>query len=401
MLIYVTAGGTFFYAYGVFLPVMAEDLGWSRSVMSGGLTISLLVFGLASPLIGISITRYGPRRNIILGNLVASIGLFATSQCHEIWHLYLFFGVFVGLGTAFGQYLACVSLINNWFSKKKGLAIGLLIACGGLAGLFFPPLASWLIEIVGWRVSWLIFGGISISMAVIVGGIIIVRDKPAEPVIYHSVEPGGKPSIEQITPETNDKTTVRFNIREIITPPTFWFIMAIASVNLFAFGAINAHQVAYLTDIGFPAIIAAAMYSLISVMSALGRFGMGALTIRFNIKRLMIIGFLLQICSLIVLLSAKASGSIYVYAILFGISCGAIWVSIPMLVAECFGSARFAFVLSWILPISIAAESLGPVVTGVIYDFTTEYTLAFLTLLILSVLGFVCTLLLRSTRSES
>ena len=119
MLVYFTSAGTFFFSFGVFLPVISDDLGWSRAAVGSGLSLTLLIFALSSPLIGASIVKFGPRINIILGNIVAAFGMFGMSQCSELWHLYFFFGVLVGLGAGFGLYLAGTTLVNNWFIDRS------------------------------------------------------------------------------------------------------------------------------------------------------------------------------------------------------------------------------------------------------------------------------------------
>ncbi|MCD6567466.1 MAG: hypothetical protein J7K94_01830, partial [Dehalococcoidia bacterium] len=98
MLVYFTTSGTFFYSYGVFLPIMCNQYDWSRVMVGAGISIALLAFGLPGPLIGASIARFGPRVNIIFGNLLVAIGLACMSIATEIWQLYLFYGVFIGLG---------------------------------------------------------------------------------------------------------------------------------------------------------------------------------------------------------------------------------------------------------------------------------------------------------------
>ncbi|MFC1945498.1 MFS transporter, partial [Chloroflexota bacterium] len=159
MLVFFISAGSLLFSYGVFLPVMSDGLGWSRAYVGAGLSLALLIFAFFSPLIGASIIKFGPRVNIILGNFVAALGMFGMSQCSELWHLYFFFGVLVGLGTGFGQYLACTTLINNWFMAKKSLSMGFLLASAGLAGFVFPPLTAWLIASVGWQTTWIVLGG--------------------------------------------------------------------------------------------------------------------------------------------------------------------------------------------------------------------------------------------------
>ncbi|MBW2006181.1 MAG: hypothetical protein JRI72_16570 [Deltaproteobacteria bacterium] len=95
MLVYFTTSGTFFYSYGVFLPAMCSEYGWSRALVGGGLSVALLAFGLPSPLIGASIARFGPRANIVFGNLLVAIGLAGMSIATKVWQIYLFYGIMV------------------------------------------------------------------------------------------------------------------------------------------------------------------------------------------------------------------------------------------------------------------------------------------------------------------
>jgi len=179
-LVWFITVGTFFFSYGVFLPVMSDALNWSRTATGAGLTIALLTFGLASPLVGVSIAKFGPRKNIILGNSVAALGMFGMAQCRELWHLYVFFGVMVGIGAGFGLYIACTTLVNNWFDDRKTLAMGIVVTAGSLAGFAFPPLASWLIATVGWQVTWIVYGSLILIFAVVIGGLVLIRNTPEE-----------------------------------------------------------------------------------------------------------------------------------------------------------------------------------------------------------------------------
>ena len=89
MLVVFFAGGAFVHSYGVFLPVICEEFGWSRGAVATGLSIGLITFGLPSLLWGNLVARFGPRINLTLGNLIAAIALAGMSLIHEIWHIYL------------------------------------------------------------------------------------------------------------------------------------------------------------------------------------------------------------------------------------------------------------------------------------------------------------------------
>jgi MFS family permease len=400
MLVFFTSSGTFFFSYGVFLPVMSDDLGWSRTAVGAGLFLCLLTFGLPSPLIGASIAKFGPRKNIILGNLLAALGMFGMSQCSELWHLYFFFGVLVGLGAGFGLYLAGTTLVNNWFIDRRSLSMGFLFGINGLAGFIFPPFAAWLIASMGWQNTWIVFGGMNIIFAVLIGGLVLIKNTPEDlgQVPYGmSVETANSSGVKDLNKRNSYWESANWQIKQAIKEPALWLIMVIGAANYYAFGTMTAHQIAYLKDIGFSAIIAALLYSLVSGMGIIGRFGFGALALRINMRKLLIISFVMQLSAFIILLTTKSPILIYLYAVLFGISCGAIVTAFPTIVGEYFGRTSFAQIMGFVLPLGILGESIGPIVAGIIYDTTTTYTLAFILVTVVSLLGLICVIFLRSS----
>ena len=134
MLTAFVAGGTFVYSYGVFLPVMCEEFGWSRAVVSVGLSIVLLTFGLPSPLAGTLTARFGPRVSMIWGNAVTALEL-AGMYLAEIWHVYALYCM-AGLGAGIRGYIACSTVANNWFTRRRSLAIGFFASGRDWAVLF-------------------------------------------------------------------------------------------------------------------------------------------------------------------------------------------------------------------------------------------------------------------------
>ena len=146
--------------------------------------------------------------------------------------------------------------------------------------------------------------------------------------------------------------------------------MLIGATNYYAFGMIAAHQIAYLKDIGFSTIRAALLYSFVSGMSIIGRLGFGVLALRTNMRKLIITSFVVQIFAFIILSTTKNPVLIYLYAVLFGISCGAIVAAFPTIVGEYFGRTSYAQIMGFVLTVGILGEGIGPVVAGIIYDTT-------------------------------
>jgi len=396
MLVYFTTSGTFFYSYGVFLPAMCNEYGWSRTLVGGGLSVALLAFGLPSPLIGASIARFGPRANIVFGNLLVVIGLAGMSITTEVWQIYLFYGILVGLGSGFGLYLTCTTVVNNWFIRKRSLGMGLVISAGGLGGFTFPLLATWLISNIGLQMAWLALAMIQFTCTVLIGGLILVRNRPEDM--------GQSPDGISNTPadEMEEKTSytsrvyqspIDWQIRQAIRKPSTWLIATLCAANFLAISTVTAHQVAYMTDIGFSPIVAAMALGLVPGMSILGRLGFGLLGVRFEVRHLAIVSFITQVTALVILLTTKTLLLIYIYAALFGISYGALVVALPTFIGAYYGRSHYAQILGLIFPLAIIAEAAGPVMAGAFNDAMGTYIPAFAVITSFSTLGLVCAML--------
>ena len=382
--------GAFFYSYGVFLPTMCGDLEWSRGIVATGYSLGILVYGLPSPLIGYSIKRFGSRINIILGNLLAAAAMAGMFLSREVWHVYLLYSL-VGLGSGFGQYMACTTVANNWFMKKRSLALAIVGTSSGLAGFVFPPLVTLLIDSIGWRSSWLVLAGILLTGACLLGGVLLVRNRPED---MGQVPDGERVATDDqgmpidVLSEERERS-VEWPVKQALRQPTTWFITVFVAAQLFAWGTMFGHQVAYVQEVGFSPMIAAMTLSLVSGISIIGRLGFGALALKSNVRYLTFIGFVILLISLSIILTTENLALIYIYAGLFGIGSGALLTALPTLVGKYYGRTNYAVILGVIWAFGITLEAVGPAAAGVIYDLTSEYTAVFWLLVGISLIGMV------------
>ena len=221
MLAYGGLCGDVIYAYGVFLPAMGKSFHWSRSALSGAYGLFIISGGMLGPVAGMTVSRFGARKNIVLCNIVAVLGLLGMSQVEELWHVYLFFGVMAGMSLGFGEFVAVTTVINNWFIRRRALAMGLLFASGGVGGLAFPPLITWIISGLGWRTAWVCIAAIHLLLTVVLAGILI-RGRPEDV----GQAPDG---LSHVTNQTLSKTaaqnrvyqtSVDWNLRDALRTPT-------------------------------------------------------------------------------------------------------------------------------------------------------------------------------------
>ncbi|MDP6585088.1 MAG: MFS transporter, partial [Anaerolineales bacterium] len=229
-------------------------------------------------------------------------------------------------------------------------------------------------------------------------GLVLIRNAPEDlgQVPYgETVESISPSQAQEPVVEKNKAISKEWHIKQVIREPALWLIVSIGATNYYALGTVIAHQIAYLRDIHFSAMVAALVFSLLSGMSVIGRFGFGVLSLRINLKKLIVASFVMQVSALVLLLMTKNPNLIYLYAVLLGTGSGAIVVSLPTVVGEYFGRTRYPQIMGFIFPIVISAESIGPFIAGVIYDTTTTYTIAFVIIASVSFLGLICAVFLR------
>ena len=400
MLIIYIVGGSFVHSYGVLLPVLNEEFGWSRAVVAGALSAGIIAFGLPSPIFGILVGRMGPRVPIIFGNLIAGICIGLISTAQSPWHLYLLY-IPMGLGGGFGGYIACTAVANNWFVRKRSLAMGIFTASAGLGGITFPPLVTALIDAIGWRSTWLVLAGIVCVLAVLLGGVILLRNKPEDMGLLPDGEPADPVTeVEKIETEHEiGRGHAKGEMRRVLAQPSAWFIGAFAAANSFASGMLQTHQIAYLRDINYTAITAASTLSFMSIFSVVGSLTFGTLAMKINVRYLASAAFVTQLMGLTILLTTKNLGLIYLFAALQGISNGSLITALPTFVGNYYSRDRYAQVMGIVFPFQVLSNALSAAIAGFIFDATGSYTPAFTTAAIFSLVGMFSAFMARRPKT--
>ncbi len=366
-------------------------------MLAGAVSVGFLSFGLPSPIFGVLIARYGPRSNIIAGNLLAAVGVAGMFFVQEVWHVYCLY-VLIGLGGGFGGYIAGTTIVNNWFVKKRSLALGMFMACGGLGGLVFPPFITVLISSMGWRNTWLTLAGIFV-VVVLIGGIFLIRNRPEDvgltpdglPESPATVKPDMKEDSEPLSRQTGW-------LKKTVGMPVTWFIIAMVTAGAFSMGTISTHQIAFIQDFGYSAITAATVASVMAVSQTCGSLIMGAMGLRFNVRFLAAIAFVFQIIGIIIILSTRTLSIIYLYAACMGISWGAVLTALPTFIGTNYPRNRYAQVMGIVFPFQVLSQAVSATIAGIVYDNTGQYTTMFFVLICFCVIGFASALMARSRR---
>ncbi|MDP2917649.1 MAG: MFS transporter [Dehalococcoidia bacterium] len=147
--IMIATYGTYF-AFGVFFnPVLAE-FGWTRVMTSGAFSLSMVVHGVLGIGSGVLTDKLGPKIVIAVSGLVLGLGYLLMSQVGNIWQLYLFYGVIVGIGMS-AAWVSILSTVARWFVTRRNMVTGIVLTGTGVGALIAPPIASRLISAYDWH----------------------------------------------------------------------------------------------------------------------------------------------------------------------------------------------------------------------------------------------------------
>ena len=372
MLAYGSICGNVTYAFGIFLTSIGETYGWSRSMLSGPYTLFLTIGGMLGPLVGFTVARFGAGKNIVAGNFIAALGLLGMSRISEIWHIYIFFGIMGGLGLAFSEYLSATTVINNWFIRKRSLALGFLFASGGASGFVMPPVISFMISSLGWRSSWICLAGLHLLLGVVLARLLI-RNKPED----EGQVPDGKrrPDGEDAQSRVYS-TAVDWSVRDALLSPALWIMLVLFSLLLFVYNMLITHQVAYLQDLHYSPMVSASALGLMLGMSILGRLVSGVLGMRFDGRYLAVVFSCIMGLGVVSLMNAREAAFVYAYSSLAGIGFGGMIVLLPNMMGAFFGRTNFSRIVGWTTPVVTIASAGGPLLAGFLFDATGGYRLA-------------------------
>jgi len=365
------AVGIIFYGFPVFYPAFVESLGFLRAQVTQGFLLGFLVAGLPFGLLaGAVIDRIGARGVILSGAGLVGISLLLMGSMTRLWH-YELFCIMEVLGYVLAGPIANQVLVAHWFHMRRGRAMGYAYLGLGLGGVISPLLVHFLMRNFGWRHALEIVG-LLILLVLFPVGIWITRSTPGEMGLL----PDGAESVG-LTEERNSATvSPASGVGAAIRSANFWLILAGSTLVMGAIGSVIQHFILFLKDQGYSVTTATRFSTALLASSLGGRVVVGYLADRFRKKNTMALFYALLSASLLFLGMARRPVAVWTFALIFGFSMGADYMLIPLVTAECFGTAS----LGKLLALIIMGYSLGqwgaPWIAGRIFDSQHSYELA-------------------------
>src|ERR1044072_8340495 len=355
----------------VLIHPLEAEFGWSRTLIASAVSMNLLLFGIAAPLSGFLIDRFGPRK-VMMGSLALLIaGVTGTIVMPRFGEFFLVGGVIVGLGAGGVGSVLTATVGNRWFIARRGLALGILGSASSARQIIFLPLFMAMITYAGWRLG---------SMALIIVTIVLLpliflfmRDDPSEVGLeaYGAGDPktAGNTSAALLRGMSAKNATI--TAREVIGHPTFWLLAGSFFVcGGTANGLIGTHLIPHEIEIGIPQIAAASLLGIMGALNMVGTIFSGWMVDRVQPQRWLALVYALRGCSLLILPFVHDFTGFVVFAVIYGLDWFATVPPSMAITADTFGKENIGKVYGWIfmshqIGAAIMASSAGALRTWI------------------------------------
>ncbi|MBI4290248.1 MAG: MFS transporter [Betaproteobacteria bacterium] len=381
-------------SFGVFIDPLVALFGWSRGDISLAYSLAFIAGLPAMVAMGWLGDRYGARALMIGASLLIGGGTVLLGTIKELWHFYVYYGLFVGsLGNAAFTVLLPVIVIR-WFHRHMGMALGIYWAAMGAGPMIFAPLFRWLIETRGWQWSFTIIG-------LVVGGILVVfstliRSSPQE----MGLSAYGAEGAPKEPRAAAGSAIAPIGMREVLAKRPIWLLMGIHHLGCVAHAIILTHVVSMATFKGVSGIEAAGVLSTIAGASIISRFVSSIFTERFGGRTVLALALIGQSTPVLILFFAGDAWVFYLFAVIFGLCYGGEMVGFPIINRHLFGAkAPLSSIYSFQMVGAATGMALGGWLGGVLFDLSGNYNWAIFASVALGYLGLPLALALPRHRS--
>jgi MFS family permease len=355
--------GILSYAFGVFIGPMGDELGWSKTQITGAFSLASIVAGLAALPVGRWVDQHGSRGVMTAGSVLATLLLVWWSEMSTLSAFYALW-VLMGVASAAVLYEPAFAVVAWWFQAKRGQALTVLTFLGGFASVIFVPLTTWLVTAHGWREALLWLAAINAATTIPLHALLLRRrpqDLGLESDGRVSTAPPvrtrlGDPPVERSVP-----AGIAVRGREFR-----WLALAFA-LSTFATTAVSVHLVPLLLERGFGLAVAGGAMGLLGLMALPGRLVFTPLGSRWSRATVTAFIFVLQAVACVALVASRQPLAIWLFVALFGVGFGAITPARAALVAELYGPANYGRISGALALVLALARAAAPVGASLVY----------------------------------
>ncbi|WIW30334.1 MFS transporter [Bacillus inaquosorum] len=379
-------------SFGAFVEPWERQFSMDRGTISLISTLSFIVYGISQPVIGRLVDKWGARAVLSWSALLTGVSIFLTYFVTSPWQLFLLYGLGVSLGVGGASNVAASVLVVNWFSKKRGLAFGIMEAGFGAGQMLLVPGSLMLIHWFSWKLTVVVLG-LLLMVIVFPAALLMLRNNPSE----KNAEPIG--GLAEAEKETAPKTTA-LSVTGMFRMRQFWFlILPFLICGFTTVGLMDTHLIPFSHDHGFSTTVTSAAVSLLAGFNIAGILLSGIVADRWSSRKILCFLYAVRALSIVILIYSHEPYLLLAFAILFGLVDFATVAPTQMLATQYFQNYSIGLMIGWLSLAHQIGSALGAYVPGVIYTVTGEYTLAFYLSIGMLVLASVMNAMLREPAS--
>jgi MFS family permease len=354
---------------GIIMLSLEHEFNWSRETISGAVSINLFLFGLAGPFLGRLMDLYGAKTITLFMISLVILGAVGSTFMQQPWQLYLLWGVVIGAGSGGTSMVMGSALINRWFYKRRGLALGVLGAAFSSGQLIFTPIMMSLNMHEGWRVA-------TLTIASLLGFVVLPL------VIWLMVDNPGKKNLRAYG--ANGTTTPVLQpdpqpMRKAMANPQFWILaFSFGICGLTTSGLFQTHLIPHGIEHGFSQMTMAVSLGLMGATDIVGTILSGWLCDRFGTRWPLAIYYTLRGVSLMLLPYVESTEQLMAFSMVYGLN----WLStVPAtsaLTADLFGKQNVGVVFGWICFAHQIGAALASYGASYLHGLAGNYTWSFI-----------------------
>lgn len=315
-------------------------------------TISFIVYGISQPVIGRLVDKWGARAVLSWSALLTGVSIFLTCFVTSPWQLFLLYGLGVSLGVGGASNVAASVLVVNWFSKKRGLAFGIMEAGFGAGQMLLVPGSLMLIHWFSWKLTVVVLG-LLLIVIVFPAALLMLRNNPSE----KNAEPiGGLAATEK---ETTPKSTA-LSVTGMFRMRQFWFlILPFLICGFTTVGLMDTHLIPFSHDHGFSTTVTSAAVSLLAGFNIAGILLSGIVADRWSSRKILCFLYAVRALSIVILIYSHEPYLLLAFAILFGLVDFATVAPTQMLATQYFQNYSIGLMIGWLSLAHQIGSALG------------------------------------------
>jgi MFS family permease len=346
----------------VVLPPLQAEFAIARGDASLPFAFTMIGFGLGGVLMGRLSDRFGVIVPVLIGSVSLGLGFIAASFSQNLFQFAAAHGLLIGLLGTSGTFVPLVADITLWFTRRRGIAVAIVMSGNYLAGTVWPPLMQHFIDTSGWRATYIGTGVFCLVAMPLLA--LALRRKP--------------PEIAELTASEAATAQAKSALPLGFSPASLQALLCVAGVACcVAMSMPQVHMVAYCADLGFPAARGAEMLSIMMAFGIVSRLASGWIADHIGGLGTLLLGALLQATALALFLPFDGLVALYVVSALFGLFQGGLVPSYPLIVREYFSPREAGTRTGTVIMATLVGMALGGWMPGWIFDMTGSYGAAF------------------------